>query len=179
TPFPAGNTPTPTPTGSDTPTFTSTPNPLYISSTPPTFPLRFDASIYSGGGRISNPYLVGSIQDAMGDDTLCRPGPVTIDRKGNLWVSDHSLESQGNWRLLEYDAEQLLSATPTFSPTGTPRTSTPTPTGTPPRTNTPTPRVVLGIPARRVYPYIAGWEPAFDRQNRMVIGYDAQTGGAP
>src|SRR5439155_25796712 len=115
--------PTPTPTGGDRPTISPSPTALYISLTPPSFPLRFDASIYSPGGRIANPYLVGSVQDAMGDDTLCRPGSVTFDRKGNLWVSDHSLESRGNWRLLEYDADQFFSTTPTIMTTGTPPTN--------------------------------------------------------
>jgi hypothetical protein len=36
--------------------------------------------------------------------SLCQPGSVTLDRKGNVWVSDAALEAVGNLRLLEYDA---------------------------------------------------------------------------
>ena len=37
-------------------------------------------------------------------DSLCQPGAVVLDPRGNLWVSDHALEDVGNHRLLEYDA---------------------------------------------------------------------------
>lgn len=42
-----------------------------------------------------------------GADTLCFPGALSIDRLGNLYVSDHSLEVEGNNRLLIFDAESL------------------------------------------------------------------------
>ena len=45
-------------------------------------------------------------------NTLCFPGALSIDRLGNLYVSDHSLEVQGNRRLLVFPAE----ATPTDNP---------------------------------------------------------------
>ena len=41
------------------------------------------------------------------DDTLCFPGALSIDRLGNLYVSDHSLEIEGNQRLLIFLAESI------------------------------------------------------------------------
>lgn len=46
--------------------------------------------------------LPGFVPDA---NMLCRPGDVTIDKEGNLWVSDHALEVEGNFRLLMFPAE--------------------------------------------------------------------------
>ncbi|MCY4653679.1 MAG: tetratricopeptide repeat protein, partial [Dehalococcoidia bacterium] len=37
-------------------------------------------------------------------DSLCFPGALSIDRLDNLYVSDHSLEADGNHRLLIFDA---------------------------------------------------------------------------
>src|SRR6266404_802811 len=46
--------------------------------------------------------------------SLCDPGSVVLDPKGNLYVSDDALEGMGNFRLLEYDVglfpEDLVSA---------------------------------------------------------------------
>ena len=50
-------------------------------------------------GRVGEPEFVPAA------DMLCYPGDVTVDRVGNLWVSDHSLEVEGNFRLLMYPAE--------------------------------------------------------------------------
>jgi sugar lactone lactonase YvrE len=36
--------------------------------------------------------------------SLCDPGSVALDPQGNVYISDASLEVQGNFRLLEYDA---------------------------------------------------------------------------
>ena len=87
-------------------------------------------------------------------DMLCVPGAVTLDRLGNLFVSDHHLEVEGNWRLLEFDAGLLPSgvATP-----------------------------ILGVPASKTFPYDGAravtFEPAFDSMNRMVVGYNAYLAG--
>lgn len=89
-------------------------------------------------------------------DSLCLPGAVALDRKGNLWVSDNSLEDQGNNRLLEYDARLFR---------GKPRE----------------PR--FGLSASRVFgtggsfngpscqdPLCGPFEPAFSRRGHMVVG---------
>ncbi len=41
---------------------------------------------------------------APSQTSLCDPGSVVLDSKGNLYVSDDALEAMGNFRLLEYDA---------------------------------------------------------------------------
>lgn|GEM_PF-3447017 len=99
-------------------------------------------------------------------DSLCFPGPLEIDRKGNLWVADHNSEVAGNWRLLQYDAASIPDS-PTIA--------------------------VFGIPASRVYgragdfnepdclqlhedPICGPWETAFDSQGRMVIGFNGYLG---
>lgn len=92
-------------------------------------------------------------------NTLCFPGAVVYDRKGNLYVADHSLEVRGNFRLLEYNASRFP-----MSPSS----------------------VIWAPPADRVFgtsgsftqraacqgvdPLCAPWEPVFDTSNRMVVG---------
>jgi sugar lactone lactonase YvrE len=39
--------------------------------------------------------------------TLCNPGSVEMDHHGNLYVSDASLETAGNWRMLRWTAAQI------------------------------------------------------------------------
>lgn len=77
--------------------------------------------------------------------TLCKPGSLSLDRLGNLYVSDHSLEIQGNYRLLEFNS--ALFPTNNVS-------------------------VIYAPPASKIFPEIATWQPAFDSQNRMVVGYN-------
>ncbi len=79
------------------------------------------------------------------DSTLCRPGSLALDRFGNLFVSDHSLEITGNFRLLRFDNSLF------------------------PIDNT---EVIYGVPASKIFPDIATWQPSFDSQNRMVVGYN-------
>ena len=94
--------------------------------------------------------------------SLCNPGNVTFDPKGNLFVSDSALEVRGNFRLLEYDAD-LFPAAP----------------GT----------ALFGIAASRVYgtngsftgpacqDLLCGpWEPAFSSTGRMVVGLNGYLG---
>ncbi|HEX8597858.1 MAG TPA: S-layer homology domain-containing protein [Chloroflexia bacterium] len=78
-------------------------------------------------------------------NTLCYPGALALDRLGNLWVSDHSLEIVGNMRLLEFDA----SLFPTNNQ-----------------------QVIYAIPATRELSSIAVWQPAFSADNTMVVGYN-------
>ncbi len=95
-------------------------------------------------------------------DSLCYPGNVTFDQNGNLFVSDHALEVQGNHRLLEYDAN-LFPPSPSSA--------------------------IFGIQASRVYgtngsftgpscqdALCGPWEPAFNNQGRMVVGLNAYIG---
>jgi hypothetical protein len=87
----------------------------------------------------------GQPRVGMTSSTLCLPGSLALDRLGNLYVSDHSLEIQGNMRLLVFDAGL-------FPPNNT--------------------QVIFAPPATKIFPDIATWEPAFDSQNRMVVGYN-------
>jgi hypothetical protein len=78
-------------------------------------------------------------------DTLCNPGGLATDNFGNLYVSDDSLESQGNMRLLEFNNNLF------------------------PTDNT---SVIFATSASKIFPDIETWTPAFDSQNRMVTGYN-------
>ena len=78
-------------------------------------------------------------------DSLCLPGHVSFDRLGNLFVSDDSLEIQGNLRLLEFSRNLLPSG------------------------NT---SVIYAPPATEIFADVATWQPAFDSHNHMVIGYN-------
>ena len=40
-------------------------------------------------------------------DMLCFPGALSLDRQGNLYVSDHPLEHEGNFRLLVFLKDQF------------------------------------------------------------------------
>jgi sugar lactone lactonase YvrE len=95
-------------------------------------------------------------------NSLCRPGAVALDRKGNLWISDHSLEVEGNHRLLEFDAG-LFPGRPAA--------------------------VSFALPATRVFgtggsftgpscqdPLCGPFEPAFSRRGRMVVGLNGIIG---
>jgi hypothetical protein len=109
----------------------------------------------------------GRGQFSPSQDSLCHPGGLAFDSAGNLYIADHNLEFDGNYRLLEYDASTLP-----LTPTST----------------------VFGIPATRVFgrnddftapdclpqftdPMCGPFEPAFDSLNRMVIGFNAYVGG--
>lgn len=90
-------------------------------------------------------------------DMLCFPGSISLDKKGNLYVSDHIIESAGNWRLLMYSADLAtqLPASIIFAPPASkefPRKSS---------GNTQT-HATFGV--------------AFDSQNRMVTGYNPYFG---
>lgn len=98
--------------------------------------------------------------------SLCHPGALAFDKAGNLYLADGNLEFDGNLRLLEFDASALPIA-PSAA--------------------------VFGIPASRVFgrngdftkpdcmastqdPLCGPWEPAFDSQGRMVLGFNSYFG---
>jgi len=99
-------------------------------------------------------------------DSLCKPGGLALDHQGNLWVADHNLEAEGNYRLLVYDAATLPEQPP---------------------------RPVFAVPARHVLgrggsftegrcrpfdadPLCGPFEPAFDRAGQMLLGFNAYLG---
>ena len=82
---------------------------------------------------------------------ICSPGDVTLDRLGNVWVSDNGMETAGNFRLLEFDAKLF----PTNNKS-----------------------VIFDPTATKIFPYQSKQpgvilEPAFDSKNRMIGGYNA------
>ncbi len=83
-------------------------------------------------------------------NTLCWAGSVALDHYGNVWVSDDALEAQGNFRLLEFSAS--LFDTAAFQANGN--------------------QVIYGPSASKIFPKMATWQPAFDSQNRMVVGFN-------
>ena len=81
---------------------------------------------------------------------LCYPGALSLDRFGNLYVSDHSLEVEGNYRLLIFDKSLF------------------------PLTN---PEIIFDPSATKIFPKpTMTFEPAFDSTNRMVVGYNGYSG---
>jgi hypothetical protein len=110
----------------------------------PAFPLFFDSSIRDSQATISDA-RIGGVWIPMLDTTLNFPGAVALDRKGNLYVSDHSTEQNGNFRLLEFN-ENLF-----------------------PTNNT---SVIYAPAASKVFPNIGTWQPAFDSENHMVVGFN-------
>lgn len=84
--------------------------------------------------------------------SLCLPGSLSLDRLGNLYVSDASLEYQGNFRLLEYNANLF------------------------PANNA---SVLFATAASKTFSNVATWEPAFSRDNHMVVGYNPYHYGNP
>lgn len=83
---------------------------------------------------------------AAQNDTVCYPGAVKLDKLGNVWVSDNSLEIAGNFRMLMFNASLFANITTT---------------------------ALFAPPATLVSPLMIPWEPAFDSHNRMVVGYNA------
>lgn len=83
-------------------------------------------------------------------NTLNLPGSLALDRFGNLFVSDHSLEYHGNRRMLVFKTD--------LTPTGNPS-------------------LIAAPAASKIFPNIAPWQPAFDSQNRMFLGYNVWIAG--
>ena len=110
-------------------------------------------------GNLCNRGLVpppGTGTTLVADATmLCHPGALSFDRQGNLFVSDHGPEVEGNWRLLRF-AGTLFPANNAIP--------------------------LFAVAATKLFPYRSGqpgitFEPAFDSFNRMVVGYNSYLGG--
>ncbi len=110
-------------------------------------------------------------------DILCFPGALSIDRLGNLYVSDHTLEAAGNHRLLLFNAQTLPFDNPTaiYGPdadkifaTSAEGVSNLWAYGLETDTR---------VPYRNTDMLAATWEPAFDSSNRMVVGYNSYVAG--
>jgi hypothetical protein len=90
-------------------------------------------------------------------DMLCYPGAISLDRQDNLFVSDHFLEVEGNWRLLMFTAD-------TFPPNNSEIIYAPFAAKEFPRvTNT------------NDFPHMT-FESAFDSHNQMVVGLNPASG---
>ena len=113
-------------------------------------------------------------------DVLCFPGALTIDRQGNLYVSDHALEINGNQRLLVFSADStpVTNVETIFAPNAikvfTHSIVAPSNLWTNPWES--------GEVFRQHSDTFWGkfsaatWEPAFDSANRMVVGYNGYLG---
>ncbi len=99
---------------------------------------------------------------SAGPDTVCNPGDLSIDRKGNLYVSDSSLELSGSFRLLMFASGKFPTNNTSviFAPSDTAYDAT---------------KIFLpnAVPGYQFAP----WEPAFDSNNRMVLGLNAYLSG--
>ena len=83
---------------------------------------------------------------------LCKPGSIELDNFENLYVSDHSLEAEGNWRMLMFKKETIQN------------------TGS---------VVKMAIAATKEFPKSEktwAWQPGFDSKNRMAVGYNIYSG---
>ena len=111
------------------------------------------------------------------DDTLCFPGALSIDRLGNLYVSDHALEIEGNERLLVFlegsiptrNTSTIFAPLPSriFEDSAIRTAGLRFPPWTP-EGMVDTTRLWSGTAAT--------WEAAFDSWNRMAVGYNAYAG---
>jgi len=111
-------------------------------------------------------------------DMLCFPGGLALDRIGNLYVSDHSLEVAGNKRLLviavdsiPFDNHTVIyapAASKVFSGLGTVEGRY--------YAQRWEPQQVVDVSRTRFDEALATWEPAFDSANRMVVGFNSWIG---
>ena len=113
-------------------------------------------------------------------DLLCSPGALSIDRRGNLYVSDHSLEVNGNWRLLIFSQELTPSTNSEaiFAPHATKIFVDSVKYDYILWARGFEEHMVIGVTTSPDWDSLqaATWEPAFDSTNRMVVGYNAYRG---
>ena len=117
-----------------------------------------------------------SVADLSNSDVLCFPGALSIDRFGNLYVSDHGLEVNGNLRLLVFSATAIPSTNSEaiFAPFAS-KIFVRSAVGRHSLWADPQGRgAVFG--ERDLTLAAATWEVAFDSTNRMVTGYNAYVG---
>ena len=113
-----------------------------------------------------------SVGDRSNSDVLCYPGALSIDRLGNLYVSDHALEVDGNYRLLIFSATALptTNSEVIFAPLAS-KIFVRSAVGRNNLWSDPWERgAVFGEQDRTLL--MATWEVAFDSTNRMVVGYN-------
>lgn len=78
-------------------------------------------------------------------NTLCVPGWLSLDNSNNLYISDWSLETRGNMRLLEFNNSLF------------------------PQNNS---SLIVDVPASKIFPNTAVGMLGFDSNNNMVAGYN-------
>lgn len=108
---------------------------------------------------------------------ICSPGALSFDSLDNLFVSDHALEVEGNWRMLVFGRDVLPrdNTSAIFAPEASKVFST--------HYGAPGPALnswerSAKIDREYVDPLRAAtWEAAFDSANRMVVGYNGYIGG--
>lgn len=93
-------------------------------------------------GQTSNSAIVCNTTSPNG---LCNPGAVSFDKQGNLFVSDSSLELAGSRRLLVFRSQDLSTGNISM---------------------------IYAPAAFKVFPGISTWEPSFDANNRMIVGFN-------
>ena len=118
-----------------------------------------------------------AIEPGEHGDVLCFPGALSIDGLGNLYVSDHALETEGNGRLLLFSPESVptTNTRAIFAPLAAKifvRSAT-SPTNLWAASSEG--KALIGQDNRDFWS-AATWEPAFDSTNRMVVGYNAYLG---
>ena len=109
---------------------------------------------------------------------LCFPGNLSVDRLGNLWVSDHALEVSGNFRLLMFQSHLFPAgrSDTIFAPHATKTFFTHGDTGSKLAVGSYEPDSVIKNNHRGPF-RAATFEPAFDSLNRMVVGFNMYVGG--
>ena len=111
------------------------------------------------------------VYDSPSPSMICFPGALSLDRFGNLYVSDHTIEVAGNYRLLVFSADLFHpeDSQTLFAPLATKVFSKH-------RTRYFQDEFVRWRGRPRDWS-VSTWEPTFDSQNRMVVGYNAYGGG--
>ena len=123
---------------------------------------------------------VGLNREAIGvpnPTMLCFPGALSIDRLDNLYVSDHSLEIEGNQRLLIFLAESIptRNTSAVFAPDAARIFTESAIQAAGLRFPHWTPEGLIDT-SRPWLGTAATWEAAFDSWNRMAVGYNAYAG---
>ena len=111
------------------------------------------------------------VYDSPSPSMICFPGALSLDRFGNLYVSDHTIEVAGNYRLLVFSADLFHpeDSQTLFAPLATKVFSKH-------RTRYFQDEFVRWRARFRDWS-VSTWEPTFDSRNRMVVGYNAYGGG--